>query len=136
MTEQDKLELKELWTEISKQDRSTQSSTLKYFADSHNELKISVAEIKVSLNDFKESTCSHLERLNGQTAKNTSAWESYKIWRGWITGGLAIISIIVLPLIVYIFTDKLAVAAATQLKTETKVENVIKGVNEYMGNKQ
>lgn len=104
MTEQDKMELKELWFEISSQERATQSNTLKYFGDVHNELRIGLTEIKTTLTDFKDSTCNHLAKLNGQTAKNTSNINTLRVWRGFITGGLAVVTLILVPLIINYLT--------------------------------
>lgn len=104
MTEQDKLEIIELWNEVTKQERSTYSNGLGWVRDSLIGLRTDLTEIKTSLNDFKQNTCEHFTRLNGQTARNTAGIQNYKVWRGFITGGLTVISACLIPLIINFFT--------------------------------
>lgn len=42
----------------------------------------------------------HVKRTNGQIV-------SLRIWRGFLTGGLAVITAIVIPMLIYVLKDKL-----------------------------
>jgi len=48
-----------------------------------------------------------LRRIEIQTTKTNGEVAKLKVWRGYITGALAIISALVIPLVVYIFVTKI-----------------------------
>jgi hypothetical protein len=55
-------------------------------------------ELDILFKDIKEQ----LDRIEIQTSKTNGSVSSLKVWRGYITGGLAVITLIGLPLLAYL----------------------------------
>jgi len=69
---------------------------------STRELDIIFQDIKDTLTEFKTETKASLGEIKAQVTKTNGSVSNLKIWRGYITGGLAILTIIVLPIMAYL----------------------------------
>lgn len=74
-------------------------------------------ELEAHFGDVKES----LTRIEQQVIKTNGRVSSLENWRWFVTGGLAVISILVIPMVIYIFTS------ANKIQ-----EKVLTGINQAL----
>jgi len=71
----------------------------------HQETLEKISESNRVSHDKHKETVAFLSEIKNQTTKTNGNVTSLKLSRAWMTGAIAVIIVIVLPLIVYIFTN-------------------------------
>lgn len=59
--------------------------------------------IQQALNDFREENNRRFDKVDAAQAHTNGDVTDLKMWRGYLTGGVTVIAIIVIPLLVYVW---------------------------------
>jgi len=94
------------------------------------ELDVIFQSIKDQLSRFELSTGQTLEEIKVQTQRTNGSVLSLKLWRSYITGGLVILSVIVLPILAYLAVLELDTSTAIQAHLQSsKTSSVVNAIN-------
>lgn len=72
---------------------------------SNRELDQKFDQLTDAMAEMKEDIMQVLERIEAQTTKTNGRVSKLEGWRAWITGGLAVSGIIILPLATYVLYE-------------------------------
>jgi len=62
--------------------------------------------IKEIIQEFRDEVKGRFDKVDEAQAHTNGDVKALKVWRGFITGGLAVITVIVVPLVIYIYTEQ------------------------------
>lgn len=71
--------------------------------------------IKEMIAEFRKDVNTRFDSVDDAQAHTNGDVSNLKVWRGYITGGLAVVTLILVPLLVYVL--KQSIDARTQLQT-------------------
>lgn len=71
--------------------------------------------IKEMISEFRHDVNARFDDVDNAQAHTNGDVSNLKVWRGYITGGLAVVTLILVPLLVYVL--KQSIDARAQLQT-------------------